>query len=267
MDILETKEGYNYSQEISKLFNKLQFKNFPIELKGSSNLKSQHYFSDYDLMSIIDKKISILSAYKEFKKILKNIEDSDNYYFIEMKLETNDGQKKKWFLDDRFDYNSFKKYYKKINFFKIDIILWENNIFTEASCIYFFTFDKSEENNEDIEEKSLRDDIDELEKEGKYYKVLKRKFNLYKIKDDKSNLLKLTKIFNSELGELYRKKSNLEAIKLLYYNYDDKLTNERILLNLNEIGEIGYSSINKKIEQYDKFINEKAKQLNKKFKI
>jgi hypothetical protein len=263
MNILERKERYNYSQEISKLFNKLQFKNFPIELKGSSNLKSQHYFSDYDLMSIINKKISVLSAYKEFKKILKNIENSDNYYFIEMKLETTDGQKKKWFLDDKFDYDSFKKYYDKINFFKIDIILWENNIFTESSCLYFFTFDKSVENYE----KSLRDDIDELEKEGKYYKVLKRKFNLYKIKNDKSNLLKLTKIFNSELGELYRKKSNLEAIKLLYYNYDDNLTNERILLNLNEIGETGYSSINKKIEQYDKFINKKAKQLNKKFKI
>jgi len=57
MDILEQKQHNLFNDNIKKLMKQLTFLKNPIEIKGSSSLKSQRYFSDYDFLSNIKKKI------------------------------------------------------------------------------------------------------------------------------------------------------------------------------------------------------------------
>ena len=48
----------------------------------------------------------------------------------------------------------------------------------------------------------------------------------------------LTKFFNSEYGQIYKRLSNLDAIKLVADNYDDSTTKKIIRYNLKELGDL-----------------------------
>lgn len=252
MDILEKKSKTEFDSKVLNVVKKLQFKNFPVDFKGSSSLKSQIYFSDYDLMTNIVGKVSQDEAYRVFYKILQNVLNDSDTYFEEFKIEDKKGNKYRWFPNETFDKDEFIKVYKEIDFAKLDIILWIENRFVEMSIIYQFS-DKELSKEEYI--KGLNEDINELKKEGNNFKILKRKFNIFKVERNKEKLLFLTVVFNSELGALYQKLSNLEAIKKVSEDYKDKLTKDRIKLNLKEIK-------SKSINEISKIKNE----LNKKTK-
>ena len=106
----------------------------------------------------------------------------------------------------------------------------------------------------------LNDDIKELNKDKQYYKILKRKFNIYKANKDYPKLLELTEYFNSDIGKKYQTKSNLEAIKKIQEIYKDTLTNRKIEINLKDIKEdININDINNEITKYAKEVNSNAK--------
>ena len=263
MDILEKKQKGEFNDEVKKLISQLQFLNNPIDIKGSSSLKSQQYFSDYDLFTAVGTKNNPNKVFDTFVKMFKKISDDDDNYFIEFKIQLKDGDKIRWYNLDEFDKKEFVQIYEEIDFCKIDLIVRIENKFIEVSCIYKF----SDESSEDYEE-NLKEDIKELEKEGNYYKALKRKFNIYKAQGDGDKLLELTKIFNSELGEKYQTISNLEAIRKLLEITDDSLTIKKILINLKDIGlEPNVKKIDKTINSLKKDINSKAKKLKDHFKI
>lgn len=257
MDILEKKQKGEFDNELKKIIKILKFGNSPIELKGSSSLKSQKYYSDYDLFSSIDLNYGMEYIYDEFRKILNNIISSENLYFIEMKIQTTKGKKYRYFPNDDFNYNDFKKKFKNVDFVKIDLISRIDNIFIEVSSIYKFSEDPM---TTEQYKKNIYDDIKELKKEKNFYKILKRMFNIYKVENDLHKMNMLTKIFNGEMGEQYKKITNLEAINNLKKYYDDPKTKKKIEINLLDIKE-PLNNYNQNLQKYKNNLNEKAKKI------
>ena len=176
MDILEPKQKKEFDNALKVIIKQLQFFKNPIELKGSSSLKSQNYFSDYDFFCAV--------PYKPTLRFINTIRTKLNalpyVYPIEVKIETKDGKKLRYYKKDPI--TSFPRNVKLI---KVDLVVNVNLIFTEVSCIYLFTEDKltSEEYITELE-----NEIETLKSEGKFYKVLKRLFSIYRIKEDDAKL-------------------------------------------------------------------------------
>lgn len=259
MDILETKKIGEYDADLIKIIKKLQFKNAPIEFKGSASLKSQRYYSDIDLFSQIDSTLKADEIYNEFCSILDAVRNDPNIYFIELKIELKNGRKIRFFKNDTLDKDVFMKYYKLIDFIKIDCITFLVNIFMELSIIYKMSNVKMDKGDY---VRGLNEDIKELKKEGRYYKVLKRLFNKFKLDGDTEKLLYLSEVFNSDLGKLYQKISNMEAILKVVENHKDDMTKRRAQLNLKDIGESSvFKTAGKQIERYSKALNKAAKSI------
>lgn len=260
MDILEPKPKSEFDKSVLNIISRLKFRDNPVDFKGSSSLKSQKYFSDYDLYTNIIKKVGAEVAYSTFYKILQSVFVDDYVYFIEFKVEDKKGQKYKWFPNEPFDKDEFFKLFRDINFAKLDLILWANNRFIELSIIYNFI--EEEDENEEIE--NIKSDINDLKKEKNYFKILKRLFSIFRIKKNNEMLLYLTEVFNSPLGEDYQKLSNLEAIRKVMKEYDDELTKKRIELNLKEIN-VPKNQINLTIKKLQSSLSKSAMKIYKDF--
>jgi hypothetical protein len=102
---------------------------------------------------------------------LIKIEEEPNTYFIELKLHTKDNHKVRFHHGDSFSFSDFEKYYAKLKFFKIDLVMRIRDKFWEASCVYSITPEEKLTSQEVV--KSLEDDIEEYKAEDNYYKVLK----------------------------------------------------------------------------------------------
>lgn len=257
MDVLETKTEKDISDKVKNIRNILKFNKNKIKLNGSSSLKSQYYFSDYDFSTKF--KSHDRNNYYEFERILTDIDNNNFLYFIELKIQLLNGHKIRCYNINNFTKELYDKYYLDVDFIKIDIVAYVDGRFTEMSCIYDSGKNKINLIN------SLKDDIKELSGEGKYYKVLKRLFNLDKMKRvhyDKKKLILLTRFFNSEYGVKYRNISNVEACKLVFNKYKDNLTQYRIKSNLHELGVMNNNrSINHYIKKQSNIINNVAKQM------
>jgi hypothetical protein len=259
MDISEKK---NIPQDLLPYIKLLQLDNNKIQLMGTGGLKSQFYYSDFDLFSSIEKKLNDDDLYKKFMKILNDTENNNNLYFIEMKIQYLNGDKKKFFNINEVNEKDF--IYSKIEFIKLDYVLNYNNIFTELSLIYSL----NSKFDEDKYIESITNDMDELYKEGNYYKVLKRLFAILNFKQAKGKLknkdllIILSSFFNSDIGKMYQTASNLKAIKLLLENYDDEETIRRALVNLKDIKvEPNLKKIDSKISNLMKKVNQAGKKV------
>jgi hypothetical protein len=99
--------------------------------------------------------------------------------------------------------------------------------FIEVSSIYQFS------NNIKNFQESLKEDIKKYLSEDNYFKILKRYFSLYLLKQTHHQKLeKLVEFFNSKVGYLYSIFSNLDCISELLLEYTDRHTKERIKMNL-----------------------------------
>lgn len=246
MDVLERKPP---NLKLNDQFLKyLKFKKQKIVIKGTSSLKSQYYYSDYDLYSKIKRHYKHRTIANELNRILnQNINDM---YFIENKIQYMNGEKLK---NINFKSTMFKK---PVSFVKIDYIVRIDNIFRELSIIYDF---KNEDIDVESKKQDLQNDINDLIKEGKYYKTLKRLFSIYKIEKNKKGLLTLTRFFNSNYGKIYALNSNLIAIQLLLKNYDDEMTKRKVMINLKDIHIDPTTNIQHIINSNDQILNNKAK--------
>ena len=260
MDILEPKTNKDLNDDIKKIMKILKFKNNPLELKGSGSLKSQEYFSDYDFLTKIKHNYSTNEIYDEFKYIISDILHNNNLYFIELKLETT-RKKYRWYPSDKFDKDDFIKKFNDVKFVKLDIVAYIDKFFIDISCIYDFS-------NQTLTAAEyiaiINKDIQNFKKEKKYYKMLKRLFIIYKLKNNKNGILLLNKIFNSDLGALYKKTSNIEAIENVMKYYNDDNTNKKIEINFKEINE-SQKTYKKDFEAYNQRLNNEAKKLYNSF--
>jgi len=258
MDILEQKSINDYNDLIMKLTTKLKFGDNKILFKGSSAYKTQYFFSDYDLYSLITKKYTAEEAYNNMKKILDYIvsDNKNNLYFMELKIQQKDGTKFKWFPNDKFDRKTFVKYFSDVDFIKLDIIIYYEYRFTELSVNYQFNETLSGEEDYIA---SLEKNIKELKDDDLYYKILKRLFGIYKAQNKKEQLIILTKFFNSDYGNMYQVSSNLDAINKILKEYDDKPTHDKININLKYIKHPNITNFEETVEKNMNIINKKAK--------
>ena len=228
MDILEKKKPLDFKEDLKKIIKLLTFKKNKVELKGSASLKSQKYPADYDLYSKVEPERDAFLTF--LKDLIKKMDDSDDYYFIELKFQSGD-KKIKIFPNQPIKEAEVGRLWKHLDFIKVDMIARIENRFVEVSVIY----DMNPLPTTDDYKKSVEKDIKELKSEGSYYKVLKRQFNLYKASGDKKKLLNLSKIFNGDMGKEYQLISNLEAIQQVLKYYQDKQTIDKVKLNLKDL--------------------------------
>lgn len=258
-----TKPAEEYSDNIRNLLYDLRYKTYPVIIIGSSsNLRLKNY-GDIDMNSFIYDQTKN-DVYQEMMKIINNIEDNKEYYFLEMKIQLTDDKKKYYTLDDaRLGVKTELKHFKKIQFIKIDLITLDDDTFVECSVNYWL----QRQDQSDIRNNILKN-IDELLEEGKYFKVLKRKYLIYLIDNDVKQSRKLEKIFNSHLGNKYAIKSNLETIEKVLEKFDDEETINKVINNLKRLKiKPNIKTIQKKINDLDQKINNKAKLINENFNI
>ena len=175
--------------------------------------------------------------YNSINKMLKNkisikdyfiLEDFLKYHIIRWKpKEILNGYKiivgNKYFLKDALNTDSL---------FKLDVIaLTENNKFTEFSIIYELKINNKSINKpiRNIEE-SLKEDIQKLSINKKYYKMTKRIASLYRFKNKDTSIL--DNLFNSHLGIVSLIISDIETLQYLLEN-EDVLPTKRIQFEID----------------------------------
>jgi hypothetical protein len=254
MDIVQKKPPRQYTEELKRLIKLFTYKNNKLELKGSASLSSQQYFSDYDLFCIL-----VDADKSEFYKFISELitKQIPDLWFIELKLQTKSKKKVRIYPPEKLEKSDMDAVWDNLDIIKADFVARIDGYFTEISVIY--SFQKEPPTTEDYI-RSLQEDIKELRKERKYYKMLKRQFNIHKARDEKSDMLRLSKVFNSDLGREYQLISRLEAMKLVLEHYQqDDVLKRKLKIALKDLKVPAGSSIEGLIASRSKELNTTAK--------
>jgi hypothetical protein len=250
--MLERKPISHFDNEVIMLMRLLRFKHNTIRINGSSTLRQLHYFADIDMFSQLKKQYDAQELLNGFKNILFKIKHNSKCYFLELKIQLKDGSKIKIFPNgEELELFHLKENLHQIDFVKIDIAYFLHFRFIEVSCIYQVGAVKT-----NIIQ-SLQEDISKYFKEKKYFKMLKRYFNLFNLTGKTEKAKTLLDFFNSKFGFYYVILSNLEVIELLQEYYNDFLTQERINLNL-KMFKIPKNSLESEKQEIEKEVNKEA---------
>ena len=209
---MDIKQPRSKEYRLKGIEEALRYGNKDVELVGSASYESISYIGDYDYSVYVERESkrvvfnNILGIVRRMRSLVE-----PKAIFVEMKIENADNKQKVKRLSqikyDNFDYNDSTKY------IKLDyVVIFDNSEVREISSIYFF-------DNIGNFDKSLKEDIRELYKEGEYYKVLKRLFSLLRYRNENMELIKkLVRFFNSGVGRIYSRVAELKAIKILKDN-------------------------------------------------
>ena len=273
---MSQKPLYNQPVVVRDILDICTIKNFQIDLVGSSAQYS--YFGDYDAYSKI-KYLDKNEMYGQIARIIDETDKDDRMYFIELKLQKSDDDKLKFNSDNDIERHQFYNYYNEdVQFIKFDYILWveEFEAFKAFSVMYDI---KGEQQSFTEKLQSLSEDIKDLSKEGKYFKILKRLLSQNKLFENYEKKLKnieqvknilkfkpkkvplIFDFVNGPIGRAYVVKSNLEDIMMLIDNrYTDNITNKRMITNLSKFNiPLDKSKIESNIKILDKKVNSEAK--------
>jgi hypothetical protein len=263
MDIIEKKYP---NQDIQPYLKILKWNKNVLQLLGTGGNASQLYPSDIDLFCKINEKNTTADyALNKTKDIMNKASLRPDMFFIEGKIQDKDGGKYKWKnMDDLNNYGNieFKKFFTdNIDYIKYDFVLFLKGEFIELSAIYVFNKDPLDYDKLKL---SLSNDLIELIHDGKYYKSLKRLFAILKLDDQvipRRELIKIGKLFNSEVGKLYKKNSILKAIQLYLESYNDEEGQRVAKRVFNNLGLVNteISDIDNIVNDYDDIINREGK--------
>lgn len=215
MDILERKQyPSQYPKEAVKVLDTMAFDKSNIMIGGSASLKSQQYAGDYDASEKVDAPLP--SLVKGFQTIIRNLK---KYYIGDIKCGVyND--KVRWTPDEvlkGFQIIQGHRFTLEEGFqsgrTKVDVIAKVKGRYTDFSMIYYFSVNGKPLNEEPKDPiKAIKDDIKLLQKQGETFKVLKRQFSLAKINNNTKELKRLSDIFNSDRGKLYKLLSDVRTL-------------------------------------------------------
>jgi hypothetical protein len=256
-NILETRELGELDADVSRLLSNFELPGAKLNIKGTARYKNLHYRSDYDLLIALKRSMTAPQFFEAISDVLHKIARDRNMFFIELKLETTTGEKRRLHPRQEIRMTWLEKDFDRLSFAKIDVVIRVQNKFYEASCIYAFRDGPMDQAGVIA---NLQQDMNEFLKEGNYYKALKRLFSIAVLNNNQTTLTYLTNVFNSPLGQENEKLCNLKALQLLRQNYPDKSTLQKINQNiklLNESFRIG--SIGKHIKKYQRLVSKKAK--------
>ena len=236
--VLEERAPLHFKDEIKLLMKLLTPPGAPkrrrptVTLKGSAGLSSQRYPSDFDFFCEIDPDSGPDQFIAFLKTLLAAIDKHPDCWFVELKVQSIAGRKVRMHPGDKFAElaTTIKKIWKNLDIIKIDLIARIEGQFSEVSSIYKFAPAEATE----AYRRSLEDDIRELSAEKRWYKVLKRQFNLTKTGPESTErsarLVELSKVFNGPLGGLYQTLSRLEAIEVVVGLYPDAADKARLAI-------------------------------------
>ena len=239
--ILEARAPLHFKEELKQLIKILTPPGASerLQLKGSAGLTSQQYPSDFDLFSDVSEADYSADQFLAFlKSLLSAVDKHPDCWLVELKVQTRAPVKKiRLHPGDKFDELAakIKKLWRKLDIIKVDLIARIEGQFSEVSCIYKFAEAAvGTEAATTAYRQSLEDDIKELSAEKRWYKVLKRQFNLTKTEPESTErsarLKQLSKVFNGPLGELYQTLSRLEAIETVVGLYPDAADKARLAI-------------------------------------
>ena len=214
-----------FPDKIKDIFKLISFSNLDEkpQIMGSNAMHGMKYGADYDLYEIVytSKKENQFKTfvYDHFKKICKLIKSKKNIYFIDFKCGEDKNKPIRWTPNEVLkNKEKFMNSLGDKSRIKIDIIAWVDNKFIEFSNIYSFRYTNGRlinEKSDDAEniQSSLIQDIKDYHKDDQFLKCLKRLYVLYNIQD--KNTDKLVDLFNSNIGHMYRIKSDFSTMELL----------------------------------------------------
>jgi len=240
--------------ELYPFFKNITFKNIKPTVIGSFSLETQRNAGDIDLDLYITGKKEYKFISDEINKIIKNIDSDPKMFFIELKIQYKDGKKIKFYADEIDTIKIPENDFNKIEFLKIDTIIYYDGVFKELTINYWL--------NPNIHEvvKEIKENIKTELKEGNYYKVVKRFFSIAKVEDDKNKGLLISNFLNNYIGGEYKLLSNLKAIKSLLENYDDLSVRKMVRINLKNNNIISnIDVIYKLIPKLQKKVNKEGK--------
>jgi hypothetical protein len=272
MDVLEQRY---LNTDLNFMYKVLQFGKNPIRLVGTGSMASQYYPADFDFLCQIKDKNTYQQVYKNFKKILNDIYQSPNLFFIEFKLQKlpkkgKEPEKHKIFNIEDINERFFEAYFNEdIELCKIDAIIYlSNNTFKEVSCIYFFS---NKPLNMDEYIQALLDDQKHYYDDGKYYKSLKRLMlsAKYENPSDKNLIITITSLFNSSVGKLYELDNQIQAAIIYMNKYKDDKAKQRIKYFIRHIGlgNMNPDKLEEVSKEYQDIINREAKKFYKRYNL
>ena len=239
------------------LLTKLQFGIVRPIMIGSAGLASQLYVGDIDLLTFVLGRKENKFVNKEIKDIIRNIQSDDDLYFMEFKIQYDDGSKIKFYPDEVEKIEIPTKKFDKIEYLKFDLIYYVDSIFREVTINYWF-----KEINDMVDR--MKNDIIELRDEGRYYKIIKRLFSIAKSNNDIPKGLILSKFLNKAVGHDYMYLNNLKAIHDVLMVYDDNTTRNKARINLKNMDiRANYDHIEKLIDKYQEKVDGSAEKFLK----
>ena len=176
MSILIHQDLDEFDRDAQRYISYFELPGMQLKIKGSSVYKNLQYRSDYDILISVKIGTPAAEVFNRLRSVLEKIEKENNTFFIELKLQTKDDKKIRFYHNDTFSFSEFEKYYAQLKFFKIDMVMCIKDMLWEASCVYSM-MQESEIKFDDLI-KDIRSDIEEYKADGQYYKVLKRCFSL-----------------------------------------------------------------------------------------
>jgi hypothetical protein len=241
--MIKPKEAY--ADIIRDTFELIQFRRFDPIVMGSNATSKFQYAHDYDLFTVVDTNTDLNTLKKMFVKGMKQMfsalkKQKNDVYFIEFMCGAVDEKPLYWKPKDikkGFITHSGKQYYlfdvlNEKSVIKIEIVKYVDGSFIPLSNVYEFRIkhkgvNREKETRDDID--SLKADIKKYHEKGNIMKVLKRLYIIAIETKDKKLAEDLETLFNSNIGGMYRIKSELETMNdvLTHSQNGTKLTIER----------------------------------------
>lgn len=231
--------------ELTKVFHFLELSSSHSFLIGSANIRNIKYAVDYDLNENLKVNDSV-TILNQFLSIFEKAYQDKNYYVVDFKCGYEKNEPIRWnFQDLKNGYVYIEK--NKVTFqeclvmpdnvIKLDLVYLYNDIFTDINILYNLHIvgkksdltNAKKETNKDMVE-SINDDIKDLHKEGKYFKILKRLFTLSILEKhvDKG----MIQLLNSDYGQFYKFFNCLNLVLIMLEQKFKPVPQELIKSNL-----------------------------------
>jgi len=228
-DLAREKVNFSVPEKLKSYIDLITIKDSVIRRVGSSSFKIQPFFSDVDIMNIIEKDITtdkLVNLFvSELKENVRKIISGVNIFFSDFKAAD-----LHWTANELLagvkDGKKLEDCVKQKGVVKLDIIAPYNERYVEMSTFYIL---KSNEGYVNVEsnyfstlEESLLHDIEHY-KDEKPLKAIKRTWSYAKLKNDLETMNKIKDIMRSNLSLLGQINADIETIKLLIEhgsNYD-----------------------------------------------
>lgn len=203
-------------------------------LAGSQNDPYMYWTSDYDANQYLDH-LKSDRIVREFQQKLKKLTKMEKAYLGDIKTQIGD-EKIRWSKDqvlkgEQRDITLKSQLENKDVFFKIDVLFFlpSTGGFHEFTNTLFY---KQSTPKKDMME-NIKQEAEELEREGQRYKSLKRWYSYYKLKGQPSKYKKIREVLNQPLlGILHQMREGLESLIFLLENHKLTINNLRFQTDL-----------------------------------